>query len=389
MALSGRYQETATGTNVAGDKNAGSSGSPTSAVEIQWRVRPPPSRTGGFPAETPAPRQPDSQGPLSVTNCVFVGNSCRLRPLPSSIDSSATSNIVNCTFADNTSADAASTQGAVFSVTNSSTVGITNCILRNNSAQSGIQIYQDSSSTLAVTYSDIEGGFAGAGTINTNPLFVSNPSPGPDGKWGTSDDYYGNLSISAASPVVDAGSNAAVPASITTDFAGNPRFQDVPTTPDTGQGTAPIVDMGAYEAVPAQAANTGGPYVVLQGQPLILTGHGASNISGTLQYAWDWTGNGLFTDATGPDPTFPVSSFSPGTTINVSLRVTDSADNSIVSTSSIYIAPLVVYAGTPALSAEPVTEVDWSGTRFHQPRRMPLVISCHRWTNSRCRRWNL
>jgi len=34
---------------------------------------------------------------------------------------------------------------------------------------------------------------------------------------------------------------------VTTDLDGNARFVDDPYTPDTGSGTPPIVDMGAYE----------------------------------------------------------------------------------------------------------------------------------------------
>jgi hypothetical protein len=30
----------------------------------------------------------------------------------------------------------------------------------------------------------------------------------------------------------------------------SPRFIDIPSVPDTGNGTAPIVDMGAYERQP-------------------------------------------------------------------------------------------------------------------------------------------
>jgi parallel beta-helix repeat protein len=50
------------------------------------------------------------------------------------------------------------------------------------------------------------------------------------------------------SPCIDAGDNTAVPAGVTTDLDGNPRFVDQPEIPDTGSGTAPIVDMGAFEA---------------------------------------------------------------------------------------------------------------------------------------------
>ena len=38
-----------------------------------------------------------------------------------------------------------------------------------------------------------------------------------------------------------------VPNDISTDLDDNPRFVDDPDTADTGIGSAPIIDMGAYE----------------------------------------------------------------------------------------------------------------------------------------------
>ncbi len=38
-----------------------------------------------------------------------------------------------------------------------------------------------------------------------------------------------------------------MPVDVTTDLAGNARFTDDPVMEDTGFGTPPIVDMGAYE----------------------------------------------------------------------------------------------------------------------------------------------
>ena len=57
----------------------------------------------------------------------------------------------------------------------------------------------------------------------------------------------GDFHLLAGSPCIDAGDNGAWPSSATTDLDGNPRFLDDPATPDSGAGSAPIVDMGPYE----------------------------------------------------------------------------------------------------------------------------------------------
>ncbi len=59
--------------------------------------------------------------------------------------------------------------------------------------------------------------------------------------------------VRSGSPAIDAGNNAAVPPGILTDLAGQPRFADDPATPDSGPGTPPIVDRGAYEFQPCLA----------------------------------------------------------------------------------------------------------------------------------------
>ncbi len=41
-----------------------------------------------------------------------------------------------------------------------------------------------------------------------------------------------------------------VPAVLSRDLDGNPRLVDVAAVPDTGLGTPPIVDIGAYETQP-------------------------------------------------------------------------------------------------------------------------------------------
>jgi uncharacterized repeat protein (TIGR01451 family) len=110
---------------------------------------------------------------------------------------------------------------------------------------------------------DSDLGADGGGNLEANPIFLRNPDPGLDTVWGTTDDDFGDLRLHTTSPAIDAGDNSAVPPDsqdldgdgntsepIPFDQGGNPRFVDVLTTPDSGIGTPPIVDMGAFEAQP-------------------------------------------------------------------------------------------------------------------------------------------
>ncbi|MFI5379487.1 MAG: choice-of-anchor Q domain-containing protein, partial [Tepidisphaerales bacterium] len=284
----------------------------------------------------------------SLVNCVFVGNSAVSIGGGMWTDAMTTSpplaapTVTNCTFI----ANSAAVGGALANSRDLLTV--TNSILWGNSAPNASQLYQDGG-TANVSYSDVQGGYyAGTHIINTDPLFVRNPSPGTDGKWGTVDDDYGNLRLRLNSPAIDAGKNGAVPAGVTTDLAGTSRFLDIPTIPNTGLGTSPLVDMGAFESSPA---DTGGPYVLdlLQNSSITLNGSGVSGVPGALAYAWEWTGDGQFDDATGPNPVFDAAGM-PGSTRTIALRVTDAAQNSIVSTTTLtIIAP--IYVDTRATGA--------------------------------------
>jgi hypothetical protein len=129
-----------------------------------------------------------------------------------------------------------------------------NSILWGNSAPSYPHIRNDSSSSI-VAYSLVQGGCpvsgACSGNLFTNdPDFGRDPDPGEDDTWGTEDDDYGELKLEYSSEAIDAGNNDLVVFGVTGDLAYNPRFANVPSVIDTGNGSPPIVDMGAYEAPP-------------------------------------------------------------------------------------------------------------------------------------------
>jgi len=127
---------------------------------------------------------------FALTNCLFYQNQANagggIRM------SSSPSEVINCTFAENSAADG----GAIFVINQTPTAK--NIVAWGNTGTGPIYVYAGG---FICTYSDIQGGFAGTGNINADPLFVT----GPDG------DYY--LSQIAAgqasnSPCMDAGDPA-------------------------------------------------------------------------------------------------------------------------------------------------------------------------------------
>lgn len=160
----------------------------------------------------------------------------------------------------------------------SSSPSITNNTITGNDAQDGGAIYYSSSPTITNTIiafnsSGVRGGDAAIlrsncvygntaydysvvanptgtdGSISVDPGFIRPPSPGADGQWATADDDAGNLHLKIGSPCIDAGNNSTVPEGILTDLEGRLRFFNDATALDSGVGTAPIIDMGAYESV--------------------------------------------------------------------------------------------------------------------------------------------
>jgi hypothetical protein len=182
---------------------------------------------------------------LVVNNCLFYDNSTYNAAYNRGgaicvLGGDTDVNVTNCTFVDNYSYD-----GGGFAIKDSSgTANITNCIFWGNTSDPSHspQIDNDSS-TVVVAYSDIEGGYAGTGNINSDPCFVDSTDPdGDDNIWITSDDGL-RLDSDANSPCIDAADSNDTP---TTDILGNNRYDD-PNTTDTGAGDPNYYDMGAYE----------------------------------------------------------------------------------------------------------------------------------------------
>jgi len=166
---------------------------------------------------------------VTIVNCLIAHNTV----LDGSEDDgggiklSDSGTIINSTIVGNTAAGVGG--GIYLENLNNGTATIQNCIVWGNSGQ---EIVFESAPP-HVGYSDIEGGWAGAGNIDLDPLFV--------------DAMMQDYRLAVGSPCIDAADNTAVPKGITTDLDGNPRFVDDPDTTDTGSGDAPLVDMGAYE----------------------------------------------------------------------------------------------------------------------------------------------
>ncbi len=157
-------------------------------------------------------------------------------------NSGSNSVYINCTIVHNT----ATMEGDGMQNTYGSNPAIINSILYNNGtvAEANKEINNVLSSTPTVSYSVVEGGYAGCAVCppnGTNPQFLdATNTAGADGLYATADD---GLALSATSPLVDQGLNTANGSP--TDVAGNNRTQ----------GTN--INIGAYETGWVLSTNTG------------------------------------------------------------------------------------------------------------------------------------
>jgi hypothetical protein len=168
---------------------------------------------------------------------------------------SSAMNLVNASLSGNS----AGTGGGIFN-TGFSNPNVRNSILWGNFASEGPQIRVNSGS-FGLQQSLIEGGCpplvgCTGTTLTLDPLFVD--PDGTDNIPGTLDD---NLRLQFSSPAIDAGNNNLVPLDaqdidqdgntserIPFDRDQRERFIEIIFASDTGVGTPPFVDLGAFEA---------------------------------------------------------------------------------------------------------------------------------------------
>jgi hypothetical protein len=161
-------------------------------------------------------------GPLTITNTLFDGSGSPLQPLiRMEANQPRFGIIVNCTFAGNTAMHATQAAGAA-------AIAMSNCVVWGNTF--GGSAFDG---PVVVEHSDVQGSWPGISNLNANPLFRNAAA--------------GDFRLDDGSPAIDRGRNAAVPAGITLDLAGNPRYFDDPNTNNPGGASGAFVDMGAYE----------------------------------------------------------------------------------------------------------------------------------------------
>ncbi|GEM_PF-2275256 len=165
--------------------------------------------------------------------------------------------VINCTIGFNSAAQGGGLLGWPPSMTT-----VANSIVWGNSDLTGNgEQAQVTTATASLSYCCVQNwtGTAGGTAVSAaDPLFVD--ADGPDNVLGNEDDNY---RLRGGSPCIDAGDNLILPPDvadldadgdktepIALDVAGYRRLEDAVAVPDTGLGTAPLVDLGPFEYVP-------------------------------------------------------------------------------------------------------------------------------------------
>jgi len=203
-------------------------------------------------------------GAMEITNCLFANNFCGLADDTSqgavaychAYDTHIlrTINITNCTFVGNGST------GSYGAVSNrGATMNLNNCIFWDNDGQTGI--YNGCGLVCGTTtmnycdyYDSIDGSVTDGGTnISDDPMLIGETYH--LGHWSSCIDAGNNNLVPADSQDLNNDGNTTQPTPL--DLGGLARFYDDPCIDDTGLGTAPIVDIGAFEFQPGYFSTFG------------------------------------------------------------------------------------------------------------------------------------
>ena len=187
---------------------------------------------------------------VSLVNSAVFGNSSTAGIAAGVIiDGGQNHQIINSTIAGN---EAPVGNGGGVRIINTS-LTVANSIFSHNTNMNGstqeAQISSLGASSIAIDYSlvqNLSGSLGGTGNVGGDPMFTD--ILGPDmTPWSGDED----VSIGTGSPCIDAADNTRVPAGLTQDLGGDPRYINDPMTPDTGvsggKGGANVIDIGAYE----------------------------------------------------------------------------------------------------------------------------------------------
>ena len=168
---------------------------------------------------------------IVVTNCIFRSNVSTGSGGGGGLwlGSGGSTQVVNCTIVENQGTT--SNIGGLYN--QGASVTLRNSILWGNMGPTGATNAVNQLSGAAAQYCLVQGGASGSGNLSSDPSFVDAAS--------------GDLRLRGTSPAVDAGTNAALPAGIVLDAAGEPRVLDLWAVPNTGVGAGGVVDMGALE----------------------------------------------------------------------------------------------------------------------------------------------
>ncbi len=268
-------------------------------------------------------------------NCVFQDNNAMMEGGAAIIVSSIDTKFYNCLFIDN----GAWGDTATLDVWFNGTTELVNCIIRNSTAN---HITESSSASVSISYSNVEGGWAGTGNIDVNPLFDD-----------LLNDYY---NLTPASQCINAGDPNSASYNIPAfDLMGNPRIN----------GT---IDMGPCELstsalTAAFSVDIGSGYA-----PLTVNFTDLSTGNPT-SWNWDFDNDGS-TDSNLQNPQHVYTQ--PGT-YSVALTISDGNDqNSVTMTDFITVT-------NPNVSADFQADVI-SGNA-------PLIVSFTDMSSDDCIQW--